>query len=147
MVAKSVIELADRKSKLRAILFALAGGSFLLVQFLTHPAFAGDAYTHGWRKAAWAFNAGLLLLLMASGGGIMHNVQLRALINDEIAQANNRRACVAGFWMAMILALVLYLVPAFNNLTGAQATYVIITAGTSVAVLMFAWLEYRSHAE
>src|SRR4051812_12930488 len=113
MAAKSVVELADHKSRLRSVLFAVAGGAFLLVQILTHPAFNGEAYSHGPRKYAWAFNAALLLLLMASGGGFMNNVQLRALINDEIAQANNRRACVAGFWVAMLGSLLLYVVPTF----------------------------------
>jgi hypothetical protein len=48
----------------------------------------------------------------------MNPIQIRALINDEVAQMHNRRACTVGFWLSMLAGL-----------------------------LTFAWLEYRAHAD
>jgi hypothetical protein len=146
-MSKSLVEVADKKSRMRAGLFAGATLVFLGVQFLTHPAFANDAYAHGWRFYAWAFNAALLLMCLGGGGGFLHSTKLRALIHDDVAQSHNRTACKAGFWIAMVAALAMYTVPAFKSFTGYQVCYVIVTLGTAVALLTFSWLELRSHAD
>jgi hypothetical protein len=147
MSPKSAVEIADQKSRLRAILFAFATVVFIGVQILTHPAFNTAAYTHGWRSYAWAFNAALLLLCLGSGGGVLNPIQIRALINDEVAQLHNRRACTVGFWMSMVTALVTYCIPSMQSFTGHQVAYLVVTIGASSALLTFAWLEYRAHAD
>jgi hypothetical protein len=147
MPTQSLVEVADRKSRLRAILFAFATLVFLLVQLVTHPAFNNEPYSHGWRMYAWAFNAGLLLLCLGGGGGFMNSAALRALIQDEVARAHNRAACTAGFWVAVVSALVLYSVPAFQSFTGRQVSYVVVTLSAATALLVFSWLEFRAHAD
>lgn len=148
MSQKSEIEVADRKSRQRSILFAWATGVFLFVQVITHPVFgSGEAYSHGWRRYAWALNAVLLLMLLGGGGGIMNSPRLRALINDEVAKENYRTACKVGFWIAMVCALALYVIPAFQGLTGAQVSYLVVTLAAGPALLTFSWLEYRAHSD
>ena len=144
MSSRSLVELADRKSRQRAVLFGVAAVIFLVVQVITRPAFATGSYAHGWRLYGWAFNAALLLMLLGGGGGL-NTTQLRALIHDEVARSHNRSACKAGFWMAMLAALALYVVPWFQSFTGHQVSYVVLTLGTATALLTFAWLEFRSH--
>lgn len=147
MPSSSLIEIADRKSRQRAMLFALAAVIFLFVEILTHPAFDNAAYAHGWRAYAWAFNALLLLLCLGGGGGILNSTQIRALIQDDVAISNNRAACTLGFWVAMITGLVLYCLPAFQWFSGRQVCFVVVTLATTSAMLRFSWLEYRAHAD
>jgi len=146
MVTKSLVDVADRKSRLRAVLFGFAALVFLMIQFITHPVFGADEYAHGWRLYAWLVNAVLLLMCLGGGGGFANSRPLRALIHDEVAQSHNRTACKAGFWVAMLCAVVLYAVPAFQSFTGLQVSYVIVTLSTVTALLTFSWLEFRSHA-
>lgn len=76
----------------------------------------------------------LLLLLLGGGGGFLNTAQLRALIHDEVARSHNRTACRAGFWMAMLAALALYVLPWFQSFTGQQVSYVVLTLGTATFV-------------
>src|SRR5215212_1354931 len=122
MSSKSLVEVADRKSRLRATLFAVATVVFLVVQVITHPVFENEPYSHGWRYYAWAINAVLLLMCLGGGGGFMNRPQLRALIQDEVARENNRTACKVGFWISMLTAVVIYVVPAWQSLCSRQAT-------------------------
>ena len=147
MLSSSLIETAHRKSRQRAILFGVAGLTFLAVQVLTRPPFATGDYAHGWRAYAWALNAALLLMLLAGGGGFAHPRQLRELIHDDVARDHNRTACKAGFWVAMACALALAVIPSLQALTAHQASYLVVTLGAGTAVLSFAWLELRSHAD
>jgi hypothetical protein len=147
MSPKSLIELADRKSRLRAPLFAAATLVFLFAQILTHPPFAGAQYSHGWRAYAWAFNVALLLLCLGGGGGYLNSRALRALIQDEVARRNNRAACTVGFWVAAILSLALYTIPRFQAFTGQQVAWIVVTLSSSAALLAFSWLEHRAHSD
>ncbi len=147
MSPTSLVELADRKSRLRATLFAAATLVFLGVQILTHPPFAGEAYDHGWRMYAWAFNVALLLACLGGGGGIMNRRELRELIQDDVARTNNRSACTFGFWVAAIVSLALYAIPTFRAFNGHQVAWLVITLSSSSALLAFSWLEFRAHAD
>ena len=146
MAAKSVVELADRKSRVRAILFAAATVTFIAVQVVVQPLFDAE-YSTGWRMYAWVVNVALLLVCLASGGGLANRRVVRDLINDEVAQSNYRMACKLGFWVAMVSALAIYVVPEWRALTGGQVAYVVVSISASAALLMFSWLELRSHAD
>ena len=148
MTNKSMIEIADRKSRQRAILFGAATLIFLGVQVMVRPVVgATDAYQQGWRAYSWAFNIALLLMCLGGGGGIFNPARLRALINDEVAQLNYRRACSFGFWVSMLTGLSVYVVPALTTLNARETTYLVVTLGASAAMLLFSWLEYRAHAD
>jgi ABC-type microcin C transport system permease subunit YejB len=145
MQSESTIEIADRMSRRRAIGVAIATLVFLLVQLVARPFFRMSASPPTTRLDMWAMNAVVLLLLLATGGGLFNRTQLRVLVNDEVSRLHYRSSVVAGFWVAMTVAMVLYLLPAFAALTGREAVYFIVTAGVVVPLLTFSWLELRAH--
>jgi hypothetical protein len=149
MQSKSPVEIADRMSRTRALIVAIATFVFLAIQFLTRPFFGTDpeSASHLTRQVMWAVNAGVLLLLLGTGGGLLNNRQIRALINDEVSRANYRTSAVTGFWVAMATAFAVYLVPAFESFTARETIYVVVTATVVVSLLLFAYLEHRAHRD
>jgi len=149
MESRNLVEIADRNSRKRAIIVAAAAIVFVAGQAMGGPAFTdtADRALHNMRTGAWALNVVLLLAFLATGGGLLNNPQIRALVNDEVSRANYRTSIVAGFWVAMTSALVLYLVPAFATLTARQTLYLVLTLSVAVASLSFAYLELRAHRD
>ena len=147
MSNKSYVEIADRKSRLRPLLYLLAVAAYLVAQIMTRAEFSHEPFMHGLRLRMWAINAGLLLLVLSNGGGILNHPRLRALINDDVARQNYRTACKLGFWLVMISMLIIYFIPSLRTLTGPQVIYLEVSLGTVTSVLAFAWLEYRAHHE
>lgn len=145
----NTVERADKISRNRAILIAVAAVVFVAGQILGHPFFdtTGPSDLHISRRIAWAINAVLLLALLATGGGLLNSREIRMLVNDEISRMNYRTSVTLGFWVAMTCALLLFAVPAFMSFTAHQAVYVIVTAAVTTASLTFAWLEYRAHRD
>jgi hypothetical protein len=95
----------------------------------------------------WVVNAVVLLLALSTGGGLLNNRQIRALVNDEVSQSNYRTSVILGFWVAMVTALALYVFPSLQRLTGPDALYTVVTYSVCVAVLKFAYLEFRAHRD
>jgi hypothetical protein len=95
----------------------------------------------------WSINVVVLLLCLATGGGILNDREIRALVNDEVSRANYRTSAIAGFWVAMISALLLYLIPAFAAIGGQDAIYIVVTLSVAIASLLFAYLELRAHRD
>jgi protein-S-isoprenylcysteine O-methyltransferase Ste14 len=147
MHARTPVEIADRISRKRAIGVAAAALVFLLVQVVVHPFFSGADPGGRARTDVWAINAIVLLLLLATGGGLLNRREIRALVNDEVSRSHYKTSVVAGFWVAMTTAMGLYLMPPFRHLTARETAYVIVTASISVALLAFAYLEYRAHRD
>jgi MFS family permease len=148
MTTKSSVELADRISRKRAFLLGAAALVFLGAQVAARPVFVDpppDA--PGIRGWLWLVNAVVLLLLLATGGGLAQRRQIRALVNDAVSERHRERSVSAGFWTAMATALAVYLIPGLHGLTAAEAVYLVITASATVAVLLFAWLEFRAHRD
>jgi hypothetical protein len=140
----SVVELADRYSRRRAILVAAASLIFLSIHAIGRPfLYAGASSGVDW----WALNAGVLLVALATGGGLLNRRRIRALVNDDVAKANYRQSVFFGFWTTMLLAMLLYLWPAFRDRSARDALFVLVTAGIGVSTLMFAWLELRAHRD
>jgi hypothetical protein len=147
MSLKSAVDVADRKSRLRAVLFGAATVIFLIVQLITRPAFSTADYAHGWRQYAWALNAVALLICFSFGSGIFNSTQVQALMNDDVARSNYRTASVVAFWLSVLSAILLFIVPSFETLSGKQVSYLITTIATAAALLTFSWLEIKSHKE
>jgi hypothetical protein len=148
MTTKASVELADRISRKRSYLLGAAALVFLGAQVAARPVFvdtpAGGSGLRGW---LWVVNAVVLLLLLATGGGVAQRRQIRALVNDAVSERHRERSVSAGFWTAMVAALTVYLIPGLHRLTAAEAVYLVITASAAVAVLLFAWLEFRAHRD
>jgi hypothetical protein len=149
MDSRNLVEIADRNSRKRAIIVAAGAIVFVAGQALGGPAFSdtADKALYNSRTIMWALNVVLLLAFLATGGGLLNNPQIRALVNDEVSRANYRTSVIAGFWVAMTSALVLYLVPVFAALTAKQTLYLVLTSSVAVASLMFAYLELRAHRD
>jgi len=143
MSHETPVEIADRISRKRPILIGAAALFFLAIQVGTRPAFVAGG-SRPIQLFGWAFTAGGLLGMLAIGGGLLNSRQLQELINDEVSRANSRTAIVAAFWVSMLVAMILYFVPPSLGLTAREAAYLIVTAATTIAMLDFAYLEYRA---
>ena len=144
--SRSPVEVADRMSRKRAVLVAVAALLFV-VQAVVRPFIGTGLDGGGTRVDWWAINVVLLLALFATGGGLLNSRQLRALVNDEVARDNYRTAVLAGFWVAMVSAMTVYLVPRLEAITARAAVYTVVSAGVSVTLLAFAFLELRAHRD
>lgn len=147
MKSQNVVEFADRISRKRALGTAVATGVFLMLQLVARPVFRSDSWASGWRAYAWVLNAALLLLLLLPIGGFVWGRRVRTLVNDDVSREHARTAAAAGFWVAVVIALVLYALPAAQSLSGREAAYLVVTPTTGVALLAFAWLESRAHRD
>jgi hypothetical protein len=147
MSPENVVDVADRISRKRALGTALAAGAFLVVQIIVHPVFRSEHGATGIRAYMWAINAAALLLFLLPLGGVAWGRRVRALVNDDISRDHARIGEVVGFWTAMIVALGLYVLPVGQHLTAREATYLVVTPATGVALLVFAWLESRAHRD
>jgi hypothetical protein len=149
MQSKTPVEIADRNSRNRAILVAAAVIVFVVGQLLGRGAFDGgvDEGLHMSRSIMWSVNVIFLLAFLATGGGILTRREIRRLVNDEVSRMNYRTSVVAGFWVAMISALAIYLIPTLKTFTGRQATYLVVTASVVIAASVFSYLELRAHRD
>jgi hypothetical protein len=139
------VEIADRLSRKRAILITLAVIAFLGAQTVARPYFADPGDTaHTAKAEMWGVHIAVLLLLLATGGSLLRTKGIRALMNDEVTAGHQRTSVIAGFWVAMATALVLYALPGAEHLQAREAVYVLVTASVSAALLLFSYLEYRA---
>ncbi len=149
MQSRTPVEIADQDSRKRAIVVAAAALVFLAVQLIAHPFFgAGPDTAHRLTpRAMWAINAVVLLLGLATWGGLLNHRGIRALVNDEVSRSNYQTAVVAGYWVAMTAAMGLYLWPSVESFTARTAAYIVVTSSIVVALLTFSYLEYRAHCD
>ena len=147
MKPTSDVEIADRMSRRRAIVVGVAALAFIAFQFIDNPFFyVGDRGTVQAvnRRVLWAAYTGVLLLGLATGGGLLGNQRIRALVDDEVSRSNYRTASTAGFWIAMGMAMLIYLYGGYSLYTGQEAIYLIVTPAVAAALLAFAFLELRA---
>jgi hypothetical protein len=148
MAPTDSVAMADRASRKRAILIAAATLVFLVIQVAARPVFVeGPAEEFRVRGYFWALNAGALMILLGTGGGLAQRREIRALVDDQVSASHRISAVAIGFWIAMTLALVVYLLPGLRDLTSREAVYTIVTPSISAALLAFSWLELRAHRD
>ena len=149
MQSEDLVEIADRNSRARAYVMAAAGIAFLLIHvvFRSYVGMGPETAEHLTRRVVWVVNVVILLLGLLTGGGLLNNRQIRALVNDEVSQTNYRTSAILGFWVAMVTALALYVFPSLERFTGPDAIYTVVTFSVAGAVLKFAYLEFRAHRD
>ncbi|MDB5433437.1 MAG: hypothetical protein JWP35_4553 [Caulobacter sp.] len=96
------------------------------------------------KVAAWAVWALMLLVVLATGGGLLQSAKVRALMNDEVARHNRHSGLHYGFWGAMLAAFALYGLSFFTVLSVHQTIHALLTVSIGLALLRYAWLERRS---
>jgi len=145
MHSKSSVEIADRMSRRRAVGVAIAAAVFVAVQ-IARPFFlragATDTHVQTWM---WGVNSIALLLLLATGGGLVHNRHLTALVRDEVSRSHYRSAVAIGYWTAMATAMCLYVLASYRTVTGREAVYFVVSISVAAALFAFSFLELRAH--
>jgi len=143
-----LVEVADRASRRRAIIVTVFALAFLALSLLAPPVFrAGDPIVQRMNARMWAVSAIFLLGILATGGSLLSPKRLRALVNDDVAHTNRRTAIGAGYWIAMAVAMGLYIVPTFRDFSAREAVFLIATPSIGVALLAFVYLERRAHRD
>ena len=145
MKSRNEVEFADQLSRRRYIGTAAAAIAFLGIQLVAHPVFRSDDYIPGGiRPYMWAVNAFVLLLLVLPIGGWIWGRRVRELVNDEISRGHGRAATAAGFWVAVLIAIAIHVLPLGRELTARETTYLIVSPVAVLVPLYFAWLEARA---
>lgn len=140
MDCDATVESAERASRGRAILMAIAAAVLLLNAALQigDP----DYVRPGVRSGSWVVLVGLWAFLLANGGGLRLSRRMRSLLNDELSLRNRSRAVAAGFYVALTAALAVYLATWRMEIAAADAIKLISAAGLATALFVYAWLEW-----
>ena len=97
---------------------------------------------------AWFAWAIMLVLFLATGGGLLRSRQVRAVMNDESTRDHRLRALAAGFWTANGCALFLYILSFVGDtISVSEATRLIVTLSIGFALIHFGWLEKKALGE
>lgn len=138
------VDTADTYSRKRAALLVVAVAAFVVIHGILRPFFyTGSRDGIDW----WAITVAVLLGVLATGGGLLNARQIRALVHDDVSRSHTRTASSIGYWVAMIAAMTVYLVPITRVQTGREAIYVVVTSSLVAALLAFSYLEFRAHAD
>ncbi|KQV58155.1 MULTISPECIES: hypothetical protein [unclassified Caulobacter] len=143
------VEKAERLSKRRARIFAVLAVMFLALQavYLSNGALVEASRINHVKIGAWAVNALVLLVLLATGGNLLRGRDVRGLLDDESTRAHRRLSLVWGFWTMMAVAFGLYALSLFETVTTREVLHAVITFGVTVPLLVFSYLERRAYRD
>ena len=136
----SDIDAAERKSRARAVCMALLAAVTTFTSTFGSDNPANDAAT--FRGGSWLVTIVLAVLILATGGGLNLNARLRALMNDELSKANQRRALAFGFYAAMLVATALYVVSWSTPIEIRAGLRLVTGLGIAAALARYAMLEW-----
>lgn len=137
----------ERLQRRRTRLAMVQGAFFLIWQanfFVASPHLELVRTVDRVRVISYLVWAVLLLLFLATGGGFLYSREVRAVLNDESTIQHRRQAQTAGFWAAMLAAVGCYVAALIESYPPVYAVHAVMTAGLSVALLVFARLELRA---
>jgi hypothetical protein len=140
MTCDSTVENAERASRGRAILMAIAGTVLPLNAMLQY----GDPHyvQPGVRGGSWILLIALWMFILANGGGLRLRGRMRALLNDELSLRNRSRGVAAGFYAMLLAGLALYVATWRVEIVAGDAIKLVTAAGLSAALLVYARLEW-----
>ena len=146
MSEASDVERAEGIGRRRARIFAVQAILFIAWQvlFFAGPAEDPVRTVSAVKLSAWFVWVLVLLLMLATGGGLLRHRKLRGLLNDELTRRNRTSAYVTGFWVAVAACVGLYLVGMFEPVSGREAVHIVLSAAIAAALLTFAALERRT---
>ncbi len=145
MAGTSDAQAAERLSRKRARALPAMAAIFISQQvvFLVNN-YEGTRNVDRVAVGSWIVLTVVLLLALATGGGWIYPKAVRDLANDESTRAHRAQALAAGFWAAMIAALVLFIVDLFEPVDGRDAAHIVLTLGIAIALMTFGSLEKRA---
>jgi hypothetical protein len=140
---KSATDMAEAFTLRRAWATIVMGLVFVVSQVasLGDPALGKSSVAH---LAAWIGWTLVLLLFLAWSAGALARRPLGHLANDENTVEHRQQAMTAGFWCALIAALVVYSATFYEFLSARDACRLFVTATLSPALIRFGWLELRA---
>ena len=139
------VEKAERLGRRRSRVMAVQAALFVGWQGLFLSKLADDKVriVSSVKISAWMVWAVALLVLLATGGGLLRWRKYRSLLDDELTRANRTKAYVYGFWAAMVSALAFYALSLFEPLTARDAIHGILSAGIGTGLVLFSLLDRR----
>ena len=140
MTCDESIQGAERASRGRAIIMALAAVVLVLNTALQYG--DPDFLEPGFRGGSWILVVCIWMFILAHGGGLRMTGRMRRLLNDELSLSNRARALTAGFYAALATGLAVYAATWRVDIAGGDAVKLIVSAGLSTALLVYAWLEW-----
>lgn len=140
MTCDVTIEGAERASRGRAVLMAIAAAVLLLCAALQWG--DPDYGRPGARGGSWILLIALWMFLLANGGGLRLRGRMRELLNDELSLRNRARAVAAGFYATLAAGLAVYVAAWQVEIATGDAIRLITAAGLSTALAVYAWLEW-----
>ena len=143
MRKKSATDVAEAFTLRRAWAAIAMGVVFVVSQgaSLGDPSLGGSSVAH---FAAWIGWTLILLLFLAWNVGALSRRPLGRLANDESTVEHRQQAMTAGFWCALMAALVVYSATFYEFLSARDACRVFVTATLAPALIRFGWLELRA---
>jgi protein-S-isoprenylcysteine O-methyltransferase Ste14 len=141
-------QLAEKLVRRRARVATAFGILFLASQasslsrphpVLTHP----GPYQLG-HVAAWVIWAAILLIVLATGGGLLRTAGVRQMMNDESTRTHRARALSTGFWASLAATFSLYFLNLYQPVTTADALRLVVTIAVAAALISFGAMERRA---
>ena len=136
----SDVDRAERKSRARAICMALLAAVTTFTSTFGFDSPVNDAAT--FRGGSWLVTIVLAIAIIATGGGLNLNRQLRTLMNDELSRENRRRALALGFYAAMTVTMALYVASWWVPMEVRAALRLVSGLGLAATLARYAMLEW-----
>jgi heme/copper-type cytochrome/quinol oxidase subunit 2 len=95
--------------------------------------------------SAWVVLSIVILLILVTGGFWLKPSAVRRLVDDEVTRAARAESTRLGFIVAILGAIALHVLAAFEPIDARMALQIVITFGLVAALLRFAFLERRAH--
>ena len=146
MTTRTTAEQADHLSRRRARMLPLLALLYLTQQasfFAAAPADPERAVDYV-KVGAWAILSLVLLAALTTKGFWLQRQEVRDMIDDEGTRAHRVAALGWGFVMAVLSAIILFLVSIVEPVSAREAIHVIVSLGIAAAIIRFALLERRA---
>ena len=145
-MTRTTAEQADHLSRRRARMLPLLALLYLTQQasfFAAAPADPERAVDYV-KVGAWVILSLVLLAALTTKGFWLQRQEVRDMIDDEGTRAHRVAALGWGFVMAVLSAIILFLVSIVEPVSAREAIHVIVSLGIAAAIIRFALLERRA---
>ena len=140
--------IADKLVRRRARAAIIFATLFVATQFASFGRGTPNLHNPGAYQlghlAAWIGWTAMLLMALATGGGLLRSTAIRSMMNDETTLIHRQRGYVGGFWAAVLTALGLYIADLYHPLVTGDALRLVVTIGVGIGLLTFGVLERRA---
>lgn len=137
----TVVDLAERKGRLRALGFLFLAALACAVMILVRAGVGGDFMQGLW----FGLLFGCVLNLLPIKRWLRPNSDVMRLLDDEGTRANRQLSSTIGFWAAIGAALFFQVAAHFNrSIGGEEVGQLVATIGIVCAIVAFSVVELRA---